>query len=154
MATTGSLLAVFAEGVELVCDVLGDGEALFDPADFAAGGADFEPAAGVLEDDELFAVGGLAGAVGDGGDAVAEEGLFGGDVDVVFFGLALEVGAAGEGAGDDRPQHEARETPVRKLREDLLHEDVMPLRVGGPVFRVSRSAGGGGVWADTAGAGC
>lgn len=159
----GVVGAVFGEGVELVFDVLGDGEAFFDPADFAAGGADFEPAAGVFEDDELFAVGGLAGAVGDGGDAVAEEGLFGGDVDEVFFGLVLEVGAAGEGAGEGGTEEDHRNTTFRSGGEKILHEEAMPLealrrmwadaagRDEAPMFRVARMDGRGSAWVGTRG---
>lgn len=95
----GVVLAAGLECIEFVFDVLGNGETFFDPADLAARGADLEPAAGTLEDDELFAVGGDAGAIGDGGYAVAEIGLLGGDVDVILRGLVVEVGAAGEAAG-------------------------------------------------------
>ena len=80
----GIFAAGFAESFEVVGCVLAGGELFFDPADFAAGSADFEEAALVIEDYELFAVLDLSGAVGDGGYAVAEEGLLGGDVDVFF----------------------------------------------------------------------
>ena len=87
----GVLGVVLAQGVEFVCEVLGNGEAFFDPADFAARGADLDPAAGVVEDDELFAVGGSAGAVGDSSDAVAKVVLLGGDIDVFVRGVGAEV---------------------------------------------------------------
>ncbi len=102
----GVSLVGFAEGLEFVGDVLGGGEAFFDPAGFVAWGADLDPAAAAFEDDELLAVGGGAGAVGDGGDTVAEVGLFGGDVDVVVGGMRTEAGAAGERAGEGKTQKE------------------------------------------------
>ncbi len=114
----GVLGVVAAEGVELVGDVLGGGEALFNPADLTARGADLDPAAAVGEDDELLAVGGGSGAVGDGGDAVAEVGLFGRDVDVLVGGMGAEAGAAGEEA--DREQ-EGREAMISARREELVH---------------------------------
>jgi len=58
----------------------------------------------VIEDNEFFAVGGGPDAIGDGGYAVAEEGLLGRNVDVFVCGLDAEVGAAGEGG--EGCQHE------------------------------------------------
>ncbi len=121
VATTGSFCVVLAKGVELVGDFLWGGEAFFEPADFAARGADLNPAAGALEDDQLFAVGSGAGAVGDSSDAVAEEGLLGGGVDVFIGGRGAEVGAAGERAGEQEAEHEGRAAPVHPLRKNLLH---------------------------------
>ncbi len=93
----GVVFVGFTEGFERICDGGAGGLALFDPADGAVGGLYFKEAAGMVEDDELFAVGDGAGAVGDGGDAVAEDGFLGGDVDVLTGGLGVEVGAAREG---------------------------------------------------------
>jgi len=136
----GILLVVFAERVEFVGDVLGGGEAFFDPADFVLRRANPDPAAGAFEDDKLFAVGDGAGAVGDGGDAVAEEALLGGDVDVFVGGHGTEAGAAGERAGEGDRGEDTREGPVQLLRRNLLHVRVMPLDVSAMYGRCIQSS--------------
>jgi len=125
----GVLLVIFAEGVEFVGDVLGGGEAFFNPADFTARGANLDPAAGAVEDDELFAIGDGAGAVGDSSDAVAKVVLLGGDIDVFVRGVGTEAGAAGERAGKGYRYQDARAVLIHPLRGNLLHGWVMPFCV-------------------------
>ena len=85
------------------------GELFFDPADFSAGGPDLDGAASAFEHDELFAVEGGSGAVGHGGDAVAEEDLARGHIDVVVCDLLAEVGAAGEREGEGGKREDGSE---------------------------------------------
>ncbi len=103
----GILRVMLAEGVELVGDALVGGEAGLEPADGAIGRLDFDEAATLLEDLELLPVGDLADAVGDGGDAVAQDALLGDDVDVLGLGVRAEAAAAG--GGQQPEEHRAGE---------------------------------------------
>ena len=122
---------VGGEGLEGVEGVLGGDALLVDPADLALFGADLDEAAAVFEDGKLVAVGDAAGAVGDGGDAVAKKTLFGGDVDVLGEDLGADVAAA---EGEEEEKGEGPRGAVR-------------LRVGrfGRVGLNLLSPGGGGV---------
>ena len=83
------------EGGELIGDGGGDDLGLLEPAELAFVGADLVDAATGGEDVEALAVGDGGGALADGGDAVAEVGLLGADVDDAD-GAGLAVRASGE----------------------------------------------------------
>ena len=97
VATTGSFACCLAQGVELIDDGLVGGEASFEPADGAVGCLHLYEAAVALENLQLLSVGDLADAVGDGGDAVAQNALLGDDVDVLGLSVRTEATAAGGG---------------------------------------------------------
>jgi hypothetical protein len=89
-------LVLLPERFELIEDVLGCDSPLFDPALFAFVCLYPEEAAAVVEDLKFFAVVDGCGAIRDGCDPVAEEGLFCSDVDVLGGGLWPQTRAAGE----------------------------------------------------------
>ncbi len=92
----GIFLMLAAQLLELGGLLLGDYRLLLDPADLTLRGLDLYPVAGVVEHLQLVAVSHLAGSVGDGGDAVAQEAGFGGDVHEVVGRQRLEAVAARE----------------------------------------------------------
>src|SRR6185437_10566207 len=93
----GVLLVLAAQGVKLIDDALVGSETGLEPADGAAGRLHLDEAAIMLEDLELLSVGDLAHAVGDSGDAVAQDALLGDHVDVLGLTVRMEATAAGGG---------------------------------------------------------
>src|SRR5215472_3652939 len=84
------------------------------PPDDSIGGFDLDEAWSALDHLELLSVGDLADAVGDSGDAVAQDGLLGGDVDVL--GLRVRAEAAAAGGGQQGAEHCAGEEPASAQR--------------------------------------
>jgi len=104
----GVFLVAVVKGFEPGDDIGIDDGVLFDPADLALGGFDFEESTAVVEDLEPVAILDGRYAVGDGGHAVPEEGLLEEDID--DFGLLLAMEAAATAAGQEHQQREdARE---------------------------------------------
>ena len=85
----GVVLMRVLEFVEVGLGFVGGDGFFFDPADFAFGGLDLDPVVAVVEHLELIAVLDGAGAVRDGGDAVAQVGTLGGHIDIVVGRFAL-----------------------------------------------------------------
>ena len=131
----GVLQMACAEIFKLSCCFLVCGLFFANPADFAVGRTDLHPALGAFHDDQFVAILYFAGAVGDGRDAIDQESLLGGDVDVLVRWFGVQMGttaqchATQQGRGDvDAPQPMLT-CPLQNLQVHPLGDAVRGLRV-------------------------
>ena len=101
--------------IELIVGLAVDHHLLLDPALFILGRAHVQKAAAVLEHEQLFAIRHFTGAVGDGGNAIAEISFGNGDVDL--FRL-LTTHACATGQHDDYEQRRKKKSPAQTSAYD------------------------------------